>query len=626
MTSKHDLYELTRREFMQGSLGVSVSMSCGNSWSAASELEREFEHGAPLFEVGYGDVAFAEGLCSSQLEQTNSVLMEISEDSLLRPFRLAAGMPAPGSDLGGWYSSPKWGPTTFGQWLSALSRYYAITKDERCRDKVRRLVLGFSESVEPTGKVYKLSQDYELVPYSYDKIVCGLVDAKKFADIPEASNALEKTTIAALRHLPGKAIDFFSSEGGAGSGESYTLPENQFLAFQRGAALVHLDLARAYLHESFFSDLADGRNTLAGRHAYSHVNALCSAAKAYLVLGDKKYLKAAVNGMAFVEQQSFVTGGWGPDEQFLPHGVMDYGSGEVNKRPIRSRADSIEYQKWHFETGCGSYAHFKLARYLLRITKDPKYGDSMERVMYNAALGMKPLNKFGKAFYYSNYHSRAQKTYYDGNSNIILDEWPCCSGTLPQLAADYRISSYFKDRLGIFVNLFIPSTVRWKQSTEEVSLSQSSRYPLDDRIAFEVTASRPVQFAIRLRIPAWAKAPSIRVNGSVIPEPVPSGTFAAIWREWKSGDRIDLALPRQLTLRSVDPEHPDLVALVCEPLVLFSVAECAPQVTRAQLLAADRRVPTGEEWFAESATGGLRLLPWWAIEDEAYTTYIPVNS
>jgi DUF1680 family protein len=239
---------------------------------------------------------------------------------------------------------------------------------------------------------------------------------------------------------------------------------------------------------------------LAGRHAYSHFNALCSAAKAYLVLGDEKYLKAALNGFSFVEKQSFVTGGWGPNETFLPIPARDYldpVTGEQKHEPaIESLGDSLARTPYHFETPCGSHAHLKLTRYLLRITKDTHFGDSMERVMYNTVLGALPLNPFGKAFYQSNYRHHAKKEYFDGYEHSIPPsvmpvEWPCCSGTLPQVAADYRVCTYFRDNEGVFVNLFIPSTLHWEQRGAQLSLTQSGQYPLDDHIVFRITASNP---------------------------------------------------------------------------------------------------------------------------------------
>jgi len=286
--------------------------------------------------------------------------------------------------------------------------------------------------------------------------------------------------------------------------------------------------------------------------------------------------------------------------------------------------DSTINETNHFETPCGSYAHFKLTRYLLRITKDPHYGDSMERVMYNTVLGALPLNKYGRAYYQSNYHSHAHKTYFDGYGHSMNDEWPCCSGTLPQVAADYRISTYFKDQDGAFVNLYIPSTLRWEQRGVQISLTQAGQYPLGDSIALEITASKPVHSVIRLRIPAWAEAPSIRINGKKIHQTVQSGTFASMSREWRSGDRIDIELPRKLELKPVDAQRPDMVALVSGPLVLFAISDDTPKVTRAQLLAAKQQSQGSAEWRTDTDGGALRLTPFWAIKDETYFTYLVV--
>ena len=585
------------------------------------------DFGSPLSEVKYQDVDFAPCRQQSQLQHTHSILMGLDENSLLRPYRLRAGLPAPGLDLGGWYSSADFGAETFGQWISALSRYYAITGHKETQDKVHRLVDQFGETLDPTGKIY--GGDLQKTPpcaYHYDKVVCGLIDAHQFAKHPRAFEILARATDAARSHLPGRAVDFFEDHGGAH--ESYTIPENQFIAWERSGDENYLRVAKQYLNSAFFDPLARGENVLGGRHAYSHVNALCSAAKAYLVLGEQRYLHAAINGLGFVEEQSFATGGWGPNETFLPIPKREYPDPETGQKSylpaLTSLAESVAQSSYHFETPCGSYAHFKLTRYLLRITKDPRYGDSMERVMYNTVLGALPLNKYGKAFYQSNYHGHAQKEYFDGYKNTMENEWPCCSGTLTQVAADYRVSTYFRDREGVYVNLFIPSTLRWGQNGTQISLMQSGSFPLADSITFEITASRPVQCAVRLRIPEWAQSPRIHVNGERLSSPVRAGTFAEIHRTWNSGDRIELELPSRLELRPVDSQHPDTVAVVSGPLVLFAVTDDTPKVTRAQLLAAKQVNPSVAEWHAETTSGTLRLAPFWAIGDELYFTYLSV--
>jgi uncharacterized protein len=304
----------------------------------------------------------------------------------------------------------------------------------------------------------------------------------------------------------------------------------------------------------------------------------------------------------------------------LPKPSADYinpATGEKEHEPaIGTPGDSILQEERHFETGCGSYAHFKLTRYLLRITKDPRYGDSMERVMYNAALGMLPLNKFGKAFYQSNYHRYARKQYFDGYGHIMSDEWPCCSGTITQLAADYRINTYFRDTKGVFVNLYIPSTLRWSQEGTDVTLTQAGDYPLSDQVMFTIEPATSTVFALRFRIPAWAQEPALRVNGATVGGIKP-GTFAEVHRRWHRGDRVELELPKGLRLMPADEQHPDLVALCSGPLVLFAMNEDLPYLSREALLAARQMSAASPEWFS----GKVRFRPWWFIRDEVYTTY-----
>ena len=80
----------------------------------------------------------------------------------------------------------------------------------------------------------------------------------------------------------------------------------------------------------------------------------------------------------------------------------------------------------------------------------------MERMMYNTVLGAKALEDNGQSFYYSDYNFDGERVYHRAT-------WPCCSGTLPQVAADYRIQTYFHDGNNVFVNLYIPSTLRWSR-------------------------------------------------------------------------------------------------------------------------------------------------------------------
>jgi DUF1680 family protein len=568
----------------------------------------------PLKEFGYGDVTLTSELHEKQLHETHAVLMELSEDSLLKPFRQMAGQPAPGADLGGWYHYDSdydkhpgdvgFAPSaTFGQWVSSLARTYAITGDSATREKVVRLNGLYAKTI--SGDFYERNR---FPAYCYDKLVCGLIDSHQLVRDPHAFSILEQTTNTALPHLPGKAIEHGQrwrqnpAEGYTWD-EPYTISENLFLAYQRGAGDRYRTLGSQYLDdEHYYDPLAEGRNVLAGRHAYSYVNSLCSAMQAYLTLGSAKHLRAASNAFEMLRAQSFATGGWGPDEQ-----LRAPGSGDV--------AASLTNTHNSFETPCGSYAHFKLTRYLLRVTQDSRYGDSMERVMYNTVLGAKPLLPDGSAFYYADYNFQGRKFYKQAAAR-----WPCCSGTLPQVAADYRINSYFCDSDGLYVNLYIPSTVRWTHDGAQISLTQKGDYRFDGAVKLELQSSKPAEFAIHLRIPEWADGVLISINGKRELSSIAAGQFAKLRRTWKNGDRVEVDLPMKLRLEPIDPKHPQTVALLCGPLVLFAITETAPPVTRQQLLAVKK---TGQQsWQVETATGPMSMLPFTAITDQQYSTYV----
>ena len=574
-------------------------------------LARLALHNLSLSEFEYGDITLASDLHNKQLEHTHTVLMELSDDSLLKPLRQMSGQPAPGDDLGGWYHyDPNYDwhtfdagfapACTFGQWVSALARYYAITGDEPTRQKVLRLNKLYAQTI--SGDFY---ENNRFPAYCYDKLVCGLIDSHRFVKDPDAYGILERTTDIATPHLPGKAIEH-GRDWRAGKDESYTwdesytVPENLFLAYQRGAGERYRTLGAQYLDDDYFGPLSEGRSVFEGRHAYSHVNALCSAMQAYMTLGSEKHLRAAKNGFDFLSAQSYSTGGWGPDEMLRAPDSDDINASLTNTHHT-------------FETPCGAYAHFKLTRYLLRVTREARYGDSMERMMYNTILGALPLEADGRTFYYSDYNFKGRKVYCD-------HRWPCCSGTMPQVAADYRINSYLRDPRGVFVILYIPSSVSWTQEGARVSLKQTGSYPFDSAVTMEVTASRPVKFDLNLRIPAWAQGASISVNGKRVHQAVMAGTFAPLSRKWKNGDRVELELPLARRLEPIDPRHTKTVAMLSGPVVLFAVGETVPAVTQEQLLAAKK---TGEQkWQAESGAGPLDLIPFTAISDEPYSTYI----
>jgi DUF1680 family protein len=426
----------------------------------------------------------------------------------------------------------------------------------------------------------------------------------------------ERLTRAIVAYLPEKALSRAEQRSRPHKDtsytwdETYTLPENLFLAYQRSGKTIYRDMAKQYLEDdTYFNPLAEGNNVLPFEHAYSHVNAFNSAMQAYITLGSEKHLRAARSGFDMLQKtQSFATGGWGPNEAFGEPGTGQLG-------------DSLSVTHSSFETPCGAYGHFKITRYLLRVTRDSLYGDSMERVLYNTILGAWPIQADGTSFYYSDYANTGKKAWYK-------DKWPCCSGTFPQLAADYHISTYLRSNDGIYVNLFTPSSVSWSDGPAKLQLIQVTRYPLDSKVEIQISASQQSEQTIYVRIPAWATPnPIVMVNGTRISDAVEPGTFAPVRRTWKDGDRIQIEFPMPLRLEAVDANHPNIVALVQGPLVLMAVAESQPAFDAQSLLRAKPLNNAGGDRVANSIDRGLvTMRPFMTIDKESYSTYVRIRS
>ena len=282
----------------------------------------------------YQDVALTGGPMEVQAAGARDFYLSLSEDSLLNGFRKRAGLPAPGNPMGGWYDPEGFaGAHPFGQYVSALARMYAGTGDARYKEKVTRLVHGFHETLAPDGFFYSSQKVFREWPnYLYDKNCIGMRDAYTLTGNDEALVVLKKMTDWAVSNLPRRRDEW------------YTLPENLYSCYALTKDTRYLQMAKEYDYSKEYYDLfANGINAFTPeRHAYSHVNTLLSAAKAYEVTGDDKYFKAIENAFTFLTTtQMYASGGWGPRERFVTagHGKL---------------AESIEGIDNHFETPCGS--------------------------------------------------------------------------------------------------------------------------------------------------------------------------------------------------------------------------------------------------------------------------------
>ncbi len=523
--------------------------------------------------------------------------MAIPDDDILHGFRKAAGLNAPGKPLGGWCSDDS--AMVFGQWLSGMARLSRATDDSALRDKASYLLAEWAKTVKPNG-------DCGMGHYTYDKLVCGLLDMHLYAGAHQAIPVLERVTAYASKTFDRRnnlADPTHNTHYYGDPQEWYTLSENLYRAYEATNIAAFRDFARVWLYHQYWDQFADTAAPAHahGVHAYSHANTFSSAAMAYQVEGDPKYLHIIQNACQYLQNtQCYATGGYGPNERFMaPDGSLG--------KALETRSDT-------FETICGSWACFKLSRYLMQFTGQCGYGDWIEKLFYNGVGASLPLGPNGKNFYYSDYRMAG------GIKVFYWDPFTCCSATYIQCMADYHNIVYYKDDDNLYVNLYLPSEVSW----QGVTLRQETAYPENDRITLIVETAAPKKFRLNLRIPEWADGATV---DSTMAAP---GRWAVIDRTWKSGDRVELRIPLIPRFDAVDYKHPDRVAIVRGPVVLAQDANYHDPVMRLPRKNEDlpKWILPGEtptEFRLQTPEGKmsrLKLHPFYAIgPDFPYTVY-----
>jgi DUF1680 family protein len=586
---------LSRRRFL-GS-----AAACAVAPGAARPQDR-----LKLREFSYSQVRLTGGPLAAMYERTRAHFLKLDEDRLLKVYRQRVGMPAPGRDMGGWYDAEGFVPGhLLGQFMSGLARMHANNRDPEPAAKVRRLVRGYAETFEKDNNPFASPKAIATwACYVLDKYEIGLLDAATLANIDEARTLLPRVIQGGLRFIPNHTFDRIGVRQPPYD-EPYVLSENLFKTYALTGDSRHLDLAKLYLlDKGFFDPLAEGENVLPGKHGYSHVIALSSGAKAYEVLGNEKYLRAIRNAWDMIEQtQQYASGAWAADEMFVrPR------SGEL--------AATLTKTRNHFETPCCFYAHAKLARYLTSFTGEAKYGDGLERVLFNTILGALDPDDDGGYFYYSDYQAKARKSYYKS-------KWPCCAGTLLQSVADFPLDLYFQDGRGIYVNMYAGSELRWNVKGVPVTLTQTTDYPESEEIEFRIQAESPVEFAVKLRIPGWLEQPArISVNGKTATVRAERGSFAALTRRWRKGDTIALRLPFSSRTIAIEERAPDVVAAMRGPVMLAAVDPPDDFAATADALARMSPAAGGPlEFDCTTAAGKVRMRPFYRLQRESYSTY-----
>ena len=183
---------------------------------------------------------------------------------------------------------------------------------------------------------------------------------------------------------------------------------------------------------------------------------------------------------------------------------------------------------------CSTVYILKLLDNLLQLEGSSLYGDVMERAIYNELFGAQSPDGRRIRYY----------TAFDGPRGYFPRDTFCCPNNYRRAMSDLPGWIYYRSGDGVAVNLYTASSARVElEKGVQLSIAQETDYPNSGAVTLRIEPQKPCEFTVSLRIPRWCVNPDISVNGEPVGGSIPSGTFFALRRTWKEGDRIELNMP-----------------------------------------------------------------------------------
>lgn len=187
------------------------------------------------------------------------------------------------------------------------------------------------------------------------------------------------------------------------------------------------------------------------------------------------------------------------------------------------------------------------------ILGDPHIGDALEKIAFNSLPGA--MDKELKTHQYYSLPNQVEsdiadhgfkQNYDNGTMPSPTSGFPCCRFNM-HMGWPYFVKNMWgaTPEGGLGIIAYGPSRVSTQVKNANVIIDETTNYPFEEQIGFDVTTSEAVSFPLKLRIPAWADQPTVTVNGQA-QQGVVAGEYVTIDRTWRTGDKVVLTVPMKL--------------------------------------------------------------------------------
>ena len=517
-----------------------------------------------------------------QAQQTDlHYILALDPDRLLAPFLREAGLQPKAPSYTNWENTGLDGHIG-GHYLSALSMMYAATGDTAVYNRLNYMLNELNRAQQTVGTGFiggtpgslQLWKDIKAgkiraggfdlngkwVPlYNIHKTYAGLRDAYLYAGSDLARQMLIAFTDWMIDITSGlsdeQMQDMLRSEHG---GLNETFADVAEITGDKK----YLELARRFSHNLILDPLIKEEDKLTGMHANTQIPKVIGYKRiAELSQDDKNWNHAAE---------------WDHAARFFWNTVVNHRSVCIGGNSVREHfhpSDNFTSMLNDVQgpETCNTYNMLRLTKMLYQNSHnpnqtnepDPNYVNYYERALYNHILASQEPDKGGFVYF-----TPMRPGHYRVYSQPETSMW-CCVGSGLENHTKYGefIYAYRKDTL--YVNLFIPSQLTWKE--QGIILTQETRFPDDDKVTLRIDEAPKKKRTLMIRIPEWAnqsKGYSVSINGKRKMFVMAKGNqYLPLSRKWKKGDVITFNLPMRVSMEQI-PDKKDYYAFLYGPIVL----------------------------------------------------------
>lgn len=515
-----------------------------------------------------------------QAQQTDlHYILALNPDRLLAPFLREAGLTPKAPSYTNWENTGLDGHIG-GHYLSALSMMYAATGDTAVYNRLNYMLnelhraqkavgTGFIGGTPGSLQLWKDIKAGNIRPGGFDlngkwvplynihKTYAGLRDAYLYAHSDLARQMLVDFTDWMIDITSGlsdrQMQDMLRSEHG---GLNETFADVADITGDKK----YLELARRFSHNVILEPLIKDEDRLTGMHANTQIPK---------VIGYKRVAELSKDDTQWNHAAE-----WDHAARFFWNTVVNHRSVCIGGNSVREHfhpADNFTSMLNDVQgpETCNTYNMLRLTKMLYQDTPDVDFADYYERALYNHILSSQEPEK-GGFVYFTPMRSGHYRVYSQPETSM----W-CCVGSGLENHTKYGEFIYAHQKDTLYVNLFIPSQLNWKE--KGVTLTQETRFPDNGKITLHIDKAPKKAFTLKIRQPKWAAHSNdylLKINGKSQSlakgkgESCTAGdNYLSLHRKWKKGDIITFELPMTVRLEQI-PDKKDYYAFLYGPIVL----------------------------------------------------------